>query len=172
MALQVLVNSREAIRLKPQDKVFQLFAKLRISTRTVLSSTNEANSLEVAITLLKSQQIILTCSSLPLMLSHQKVSSLNYQRRKPKTFWRNSKMTMSRWLPPYKSWISALYFLILNSSNKDVLERHQPISEAEKSYHKMISNSRMHRQVKNKRSRIFKLKMRVSKTRTSNKTKR
>ena len=172
MALLVLVNSREAIPLNIQVKVFQLFAKLNISMRIVLSSTNEANNLAVAITLSKSQQTILTCSSLPSMLSHQKVYSSSCQRRKLKTFWKNSKMTTNRWPPPSKSWISASYFWIPNSSNKDVLVRRQPISEADRNCHKMSSNLRMCRRVKNKRFRTFKLKMKVSKRTTSNKTKR
>ena len=171
MAQQVQVNSREAIRHKLLDKVFQLFAKLRILMKTVLSSTSEVNSLAVAIILLKFQQTILTCSSLLSMLSHQKVSLLSFQRRKPKTFWRNSKMTTSRWPPLYKSWISALSFWIPNSSNKDALERHLLISVADKNY-PTINNLRMHRRVRNKRSRIFKSKTRVSKRSITNRTKR
>ena len=166
MELQVQVNSREAIPPKLQDKVFQSFAKLRTLTRIVLSSTSEANSLAVAITLLKYQLTILICSSLPSMLSHQKVFSLSFRKRKLKTFWRNSKMTMNRWLRPYRSWISALSFWILNSSNKDALERHQPILEADKNC-PTINNLRMHRRVRNKRSRIFKSRTMASKRSTS-----
>ena len=168
MELRVLVNSQEAIQLHMQDKDFQWFAKLRILMRIVSCSTSEANSLAVAITSSKSQQITLTYSLLPLMLSHQKVSSLSYLRRKLKTFLRNSKTIMSRWRHPYKSWINVLFSWIPNSSNRDALEQHQLTLEEDLNCLKKRDNLRMHRQVKNKRSRIFRLKMRVSKRRSNN----
>ena len=162
MELQVLVNSQEAIPPHMLGKDFQWSAKLRILMTIVLFFTKEVNSSAVVIISLKSQQITPTYSLLLSMLNHQKVSSLNYQRRKLKTFWRNSRMTTNRWPLHYRLWISVLFFWILNSFNRDDLELHQQTLEVDLKWNKKKDSLRMHHRVRNKRSRTYKSKMKLS----------
>lgn len=141
--------------------------------RTVLFYTSEASSLAAGTTSSKYQRTTLTCS-LPLsMLNHLKVSWLNCLRRKLTTFWRSSRVTMSRWLLRFRWWTNASYSSTRSSSSRDALALHQLTMAVETNLKKvrwmyrwpknnrlkMVNRSKSHnnkRQLICKRSRIMK----------------
>lgn len=156
MGLRVQDNSLEACQ--PSNKTYRWFGRQRISTKIVWSSTREASSLEVGITLWRFQLITLISLLPHSMLSRLRVSSLNFLRKKHRTFWRSSRVTTSKWLLRYRSWISVSSFLTQNSSNRDDLERHHLMAAEASSKERANNNLKMHRLQINKISRTFKLK--------------